>query len=144
MSETPRLPSIGEFVRSLGRLVAVEDVVVPPPPPEPQRYVFEEVSARVEIFSLKGVEIGTRSTFNEFYGAGTAVTNAIEAQAAALAEELGPGVVVVVRRIVAKRAYVVARPIEKGFYHPDTCRFNDDKRWYRADETSEIVWRSAP
>ena len=49
MSEAkPRLPEIGEYVRGQGTLVAVQDIV-PPPPPADRDYIFEEITARVEL-----------------------------------------------------------------------------------------------
>ena len=143
MSEAPRLPNIGEYVRNLGRLVAVVEDVPPPSPPPTKRYVFEVVSARVEILSMSGVKIDTRESLNDFFGEGSAVTAAIKC-AREHTEKLAAGfVVVVVRRIVERQAM---RPTPREHeYHPychEIRQFDHVVGHYDTNETSEIVWRS--
>ena len=48
-NDNPRIPKIGEYVRSIGTLVAIEDVT-PPPPPKQLDYIFEDVDAVVELW----------------------------------------------------------------------------------------------
>lgn len=84
-SEGPRLPRIGEYVRTIGKLIAVENVT--PPVVEVIDYIFERIEARVEC-RVNGNTFKHYGTFNEFYGPGTAVSAAIE-EAKMLAKKHG-------------------------------------------------------
>src|SRR5437870_4946695 len=99
----PRLPNIGEHVRSVGTLVSIEDVT--PVPVKTLDYIFQLVTARVES-RLNGQVISPHVTFNEFYGEGTAVKAAI-GEAKKLAESYGPSnvqfVVVKITEHIRKR-----------------------------------------
>jgi len=137
ITNEPRTPEVGDYVRSIGRLLRVEDVTPTPPPPV-KVYVFEDVTARVEILSASGVLIDERSTYTEFYGEGEAVASAIE-NAKRIAEELGPGVVVAVRRIVNE-----CRAKRIPGWHPSAYdgKFIAMEPFASEPQGDEIVWRS--
>jgi hypothetical protein len=76
MEKILKIPAIGEFVRHAGKLIKVE-VILPPPPKPYTEYVFEEISARVEL-RLGDEVIDKIGTLNDFYGLNTSVETAIE------------------------------------------------------------------
>lgn len=76
MEDKLKLPEIGEFVRNIGKLVKIEDIILPPPQPE-RDYIFEDIEAICEIF-YKGELIKRLCTYNDFYGFGTSVETAIK------------------------------------------------------------------
>lgn len=76
MEKELKLPMVGEFVRHVGKLIKVEDVILPPPQPE-RDYIFEEIEAVCELV-YKGETIKSLGTYNDFYGIGTSVQNAIK------------------------------------------------------------------
>ena len=136
MSE-PRAPVVGDYVRNLGRVLRVEEIPPPPQPPPKTVYVVEQVLAQIEIHSASGVLIDKRSAYSDFYGEGTAVPEAA-AQAAILADGLGAGVVVIVRRIVTEEHAIAGRG--KNYYAPEFIALDHNKE---GDQISdEIVWRS--
>jgi len=71
-----KIPQIGEYLRNIGKLVAIEEVV-PPPPKIETDYIFEEVEARCEL-KLNGEVLKHISTLNDFYGLETSVETAIK------------------------------------------------------------------
>lgn len=71
-----RTPKIGEFVRHLGKLVAIEKVS-PPPPKIETDFIFEEVEARCEL-RLDGEVLKHLGTLSDFYGLETSVETAIK------------------------------------------------------------------
>ena len=72
-----KIPKVGEYVRHIGKLIAV-NVVPPPPPTEPEReYIFEEIEARCEL-RLNGEVIKGLATLSDFYGLETSVSEAIK------------------------------------------------------------------
>jgi hypothetical protein len=108
MSEQPRLPKVGEFVRACGRLVEIQDVTPKPPAPTLD-YIFEYTNARVE-GRINGKVIKTFSTFNDLYGEGTCVKYAIE-EAQSQAKWYGPSDMVFV--VVKITSRVRKRPIDR-------------------------------
>jgi hypothetical protein len=72
----PRLPEIGEYVRGQGTLVAVQEIV-PQLLPVDKYYIFEEISARVEL-RLGAEVIKHVVTLWDFYGKGKSIEGAIE------------------------------------------------------------------
>ena len=133
-----KLPKVGDYVRMKGRLVSIDQPPAPPPPPPV--YVFEDVSASIEIHSLTGVKIDDRETFNEFHGEGTCVATATK-EAEALAEGLGPGVVVVVRRVVE---HTEMKPLNRENFYDKEYRDFEPVSTYGSYKTvsDKIVWRS--
>jgi hypothetical protein len=76
MDKEPRIPKVGEFVRSIGTLVKI-DKVQPPPPKLIDEYIFEQIEARIEV-RFNGEKLKDLSTFSDFYGVGTSVDSAIK------------------------------------------------------------------
>lgn len=101
MTEKPeaRVPEIGDYVRTKGRLVKIEDVT-PPPPAQVLDYIFEAVTAKVRAFANNN-EIAGFSEFNDFYGENSCVDHAI-AEARKVAETYGPAIDVRVYKIVSQ------------------------------------------
>lgn len=68
----PRLPVVGDIVRSKGRLI---EVVTPPPIQPPNEYIFEDVSYEIVIMN-GGHLIDTESTLANLYS--DSITRAVE------------------------------------------------------------------
>ena len=109
--QEPRFPDIGEWVRSQGRLVEIQDVT--PPVVTVTDYIFEIIEASV-VCRLNGKLVKGFSTFNEFYGEGSAVEAAI-AEAKIQAVWHGPSNMefVVIKKTMRRRKRPVGR---KNFY----------------------------
>lgn len=135
-----RIPEVGERLRLTGTLVDIQDVT-PPPPAKQLDYVFEEVTARVEL-AANGHVIDERGTFNDF--GGCAERTAI-AEAEKLAKQFGPGVEVRVVRIVERYR---ARPNDYDYedlYNRGFPKFERLQHGYHAgmpEPTETIVWSS--
>lgn len=136
-----RVPEVGEYVRMIGTLVAVEEVV-PPPPPKEVDYIFEDSEARVEVLA-NGHKIDDGPTINDFYGKGTSVETAIE-EAEKLSKKYGPGVEV---RVVKVTAQVRMRKDRgENFYAPQFAAFKSKSHGATHDlpePSEEVVWSSA-
>ena len=76
ITEELKIPEVGEYVRNMGRLIKIEDIV-PPPPPIDKDYIFEDIEAKCELI-YKGTFIKSLGIFNDFYGIGTSVETAIK------------------------------------------------------------------
>ena len=139
-----RLPEIGEYIRGHGTLVAVQDIV-PPPPPVEREYVFEEITARVELRLGNEVLSDLCGTW-DFYGKGTSVKTAIEeAQKYAAERKIGPksDLEVVVVKVIEQ---IRKQPIkgEENFYDNSFWSFKRLDR-YKFDlpgPVESIVWSS--
>lgn len=142
----PRLPVVGEFVRTVGTLVRIEVVTPPPPPPETD-YIFEKIEARCELRLRDGTELKKLQTLNDFYGLETSVETAIEEmEAYAQKHNIGPDsdIEVVVVKVTSQCR---AQPIydQKNFYDKEFMDFNalplGSKRGV-AEPVEEVVWSS--
>jgi len=76
MNKELTIPQVGEFVRHIGKLVAIE-AIQPPPPKLEEDYIFEELEARCEL-RLNGEVIKHLGTLNDFYGLESCVDSAIK------------------------------------------------------------------
>lgn len=74
--EIPREPAINEYVRGQGTLVAVEDRT-PPPPIRTKDWIFEEITARVELRFGDEVLTSMGTTW-DFHGKESSVASAIK------------------------------------------------------------------
>lgn len=147
---TPRLPEVGEFVRGVGTLAEV--VTIPPPtqPPPTTVYVFEALNAQCRVL-LNGKVFKTGSTYNDFYGLGSCVKEAIkDAKAFVRCEKIkktGPIEVVVVK--------ITSRAARLRNVRPDYCVNFYDKTFVAFEnssdghdlpsdyeDTEEVVWSS--
>jgi hypothetical protein len=141
-SEKPRLPVIGEFVRGVGTLHAIEQ---PPPSHPPLEYIFAEISARKEM-RRRGHLIRKLDTLNDFYGRGTSVEMAIqEMKKLAELEEITAD---------SEVELVVVRVVSYFRAHPDSSKNVYDKRfvnmetlphgsqWNVPDDEEAEVWSS--
>lgn len=145
---TPRLPAIGEYVRGQGVLVAVETIPPPPQPPPATDYIFEEVFAYCAL-QHQGEAIKNLQSFNEFYGQGTAVSEAIkEMKEYAQRKGLGPDSdleVVVIEEKIRYRRRPTQGP-EQNFYDPAFCKFETLESWRGRQDLPEpvkrVVWSS--
>lgn len=78
MNETekrPREPKIGEFVRGVGKLIAIQDRTPPPPPVPVKDHIFEEITARTELW-LGDELLKEMGTLWDFHGLETSVKTA--------------------------------------------------------------------
>jgi len=139
-----RLPEIGEYVRGQGTLVAVQDIVLPPPPVD-KDYIFEEITAKVEL--LLGSEVLNEvCTLWDAYGKETSVKAAIaEAKRYASERKIGPGSdleVVVIKRVEQVRK----RPNrEENFYDKTFSSFKSLEFGRLAnlpDRVETVAWSS--
>lgn len=142
---SPRLPEIGEFVRSSGKLVAIEEIPPPPQPPPVLDYIFEQVSGRAEL-RLHGERLQKGETFSDFYGLESSVESAKEqAQAYAKRHGISPGsdLEVVAVRVVS---YYRARPTPReNFYAREFVNFEYLSSGAERDvppEVETVVWSS--
>jgi hypothetical protein len=140
MTRNPRLPEVGEYVRTHGRLVQIEDVT---PPVEPQiDYIFEHMEARVEA-RVNGVRLKEFGTFNDFYGEGTSINHAIEEAKEQMASLGKCDVEFVVVKIIA---WTRLRPEPGGnFYESEFRKFRPLSSGWRAnlpEPIEEVVWSS--
>jgi len=124
-------------------------VVVPPPPPPPPTtvYIFEEITARVEI-RVKGKFLKSESTFNDFYGVETCIEMAIdEAEKYVERNGIGPrsDIEVVVVKSVRRSPRIVDALDKENFYDKTFIGFRrQETEKYRdpTPGTSEDVWSS--
>lgn len=77
MKDQPRIPTVGEYVRQVGTLIEIQEIVPDPAPPPPVDYIFEETYARIKLM-LGGETIKDIEELNEFYGKGTATREALK------------------------------------------------------------------
>lgn len=140
-SNAPRIPSKGDYVRTYGTLVGIEDVT--------QKeivldYIFEETEARLE-GRINGRVVKTYSTFSNFYGQDTCVPEAIKeakTQEAWLGESDMEFVVVKVTRQTRMRP---SREAKENFYAREFREMRPREhgcRWNLPDEVEEDVWSS--
>lgn len=138
----PRLPTEGEYVRTYGKLVAIEDVT---PKEVILDYIFEESEARVDAF-INGKLVRSYGVFNNFYGENTCVEHAVT-HAKELLERYGESnlefIVIKFTRQVRMRPESSERAnfYEKEFRAMRTLECGS--RWNLPDEKEEVVWRSS-
>ena len=70
--ENKKVNYVGDFIRNIGKLIAVQDVT-PEAPPDRFDYIFEETTARIEAH-INNVLVKEFATYNDFYGDGTCVS----------------------------------------------------------------------
>lgn len=140
-SKPMRLPELGETIRTVGKLVEIEDVT---PSERVLDYIFETTEARVEA-RVRGEVIRVFSTFNDFYGEGTSITGAIQ-EAKKLAERYdAEGLEMVVVKITSR---IRMRPDHqaKEHYYAKGLRamkpLASGARYRLPDDTEEVVWSS--
>lgn len=114
MSE-PRLPKVGEYIRSVGVLVAIEEI--PPKPVPPQiDYIFEQTEARCEM-RFKGKGVNVIQTLWDHAGQGSAVKTAIEdMKSYAKREEIDPSSDIEVVVVEVKTQYRFKPKDRECFY----------------------------
>lgn len=134
----PRIPDTDEYVRTLGRLVEIEDVT--PVQRTVLDYVFEETSARID-GRINGKTVKTYGEFNDFYGEGTCIDNAKQ-EAKVQAEWLGPcNMVFVVVKITARERMRPTR--NQNLYAPAFVNFQALDYGCKAnlpEDKEEDVW----
>jgi hypothetical protein len=140
-SNAPRLPAEGDYVRTYGKLLKIEDVT---PKEIVLDYIFEEEEARLE-GRINGKTVKVYTTFNNFYGPDTCVESAIKEakqQEAWLGESNLEFVVVKVVRQVRKRPSLGEREnfYDREFRAMETL--NHGCRWDLPDEVETVVWSS--
>lgn len=134
---TPRLPDIGDWVRTQGKLVAIEDVT-PKAPPQEIDYVFEDYEAEIHLLS-NGHEISRGPTINSFYGEDTCVELAI-ADAKELLVKYGDHLEAVIEKVTTQTRM---RPIDRR--NPHDKQFFDfaRKETYSHSVTTRVkIWSS--
>ena len=143
--QTPRLPAVGEYVRMVGRLVAVVDSE--PQPPPPKNWVFEGVDARVEL-RRRGRVLETCCTFNDFYfGEFGAVRSALEDVRGICTregiDEHSEVEVVVVKVTTQENKRFVEHDALPWSYDRQFRRFESANDWRGLSEPVEVdVWNS--
>ena len=88
-----RIPTVGEYVRGLGRLIRIDKVPLPnPPPPPDSEYVFEEITACKQLrLCATGEVLKEWDQYWDFEGLEDSVKTAVEeAKAFAAKRGLGP------------------------------------------------------
>lgn len=135
-----KIPEIGDYVRTVGTLVEIQDVT-PPPPNKVIDYIFEDVTAHIAGF-INGKKIQDFETFNDFYGKGTAVEHAI-IEAKKIARKFGKELEVRVIKITSRTRKRPNR--EEGFYDKQFVGFKSldlGCRYEMPEDIEEVVWTS--
>jgi hypothetical protein len=107
---TPRLPAVGEYVRGVGTLHAVEQPPAPPPPPPV--YIFQQTTATAEL-RRNGELLKELQTLTDWYGLETSVATCIDEMRSYCARQRITStseLEVVVVRVVS---YYRARPVHQ-------------------------------
>jgi len=140
----PRIPSVGEKIRMVGKLVRID---TPEPVQPPDEYVFEDVDARVEL-RFDGQVLNDCGTFNDFYGC-SVETGIVEARKTAESRGLTSSSeieVVVVVKITNQRRRHLSKDKEPWSYDREFRRFRDLDGYpghYGLEPTrEEDVWSS--
>lgn len=141
--EPPRLPEIGEYVRMKGKLLRIEVIPPPPAPPPEVDYIFERTDARIEL-RVKGKVVTSFDTYNEFYGEGTAVREAVKDAKGMMSEYEGTGCELVVVKITEQRR---KRPGRDSCVYTGHKFFSFDSLACGStrglpDNREEVVWSS--
>lgn len=141
----PRLPTVGEFVRTHGTLIAVEVIPPPPQPPPTTDYIFEEISAHWEL-RLHGKALRRGETHNDFYGLGTSVVSIVaSAQKYAADNEISPASdleVVAIKEVSYHRRRATK---DEAFYDRQFVEFKPLERgseWNVPETIETVVWSS--
>ncbi len=71
-----RYPEVGQFIKHIGKLIKVE-IINPPPPPSYEEFIFEEITAKIEVNRF-GKIIDKVASFTDWYGLEDSVESAIE------------------------------------------------------------------
>ncbi len=77
INPTPRDPEQGEYVRGHGRLLNTEVTEPPPQPPPKTYYIFESITAHVEV-RMNNETIRKGSSYWDFQSEGSSIQSAIE------------------------------------------------------------------
>ena len=147
MTEKPRLPVVGEFVRSVGRLVGIQTIDPPPQPPPQKDYIFEDVSARCEM-RLNGERINLINTLNDFFGVDSGIKSAINEMVEYCEDKkIGPesDIEVVVVKVVCRYRARPCADVLKIFNNKNYRNFNFLKAgacWDLPEDVETIVWSS--
>lgn len=143
MNQQTRCPNIGEYVGGAGTLVEIQNTQPPPPPPESD-FIFEEVTARVEMWRDK-CRISTFSTYWDAYGPDSAVNYAItEAQSVASNQGITADSEVELRVIkIVSRTRKRVMPNFTNYYSRHFPKFEAKSigsKWEMPDDVETIVW----
>lgn len=140
-----RLPEIGEYIRGQGTLVAIQEII-PPPPPVDRHYIFEEITARIELRLGTEVLNGIGRLW-DFYGKESSIDGAIEdAQKYASERKIGPASeleVVVIKIVEQVRKHL--KEHEENFYDRTFVSFEPLKFGCKVnlpDPVETVVWSS--
>lgn len=143
----PRLPIVGDIVRSKGRLV---EIVTPPPIQPPQEYIFEDVSYEIVIMNGESM-IARGPKFNNLYS-DSSESALGEAQRAAKDKKWNipqSGMRVEVIEIIERTCYVVnqtyLRSYESGeFYDREIMpmAYHKNRSCGLGEPTRRVIWSS--
>lgn len=127
--DKPIIPPMNEWVRGCGKLVAIENVT--PPVIEIIDYIFEAVTARVEV-RVNGRVIQKFSTFNDFGGEETSIQLAID-EAKLQAERHGKSDLMFFVVKITSQIRMRPTPDENTHnpYSPRYCHMAPLERWWQ-------------
>lgn len=143
MTDTPRMPKIGDYIRLRGELVEIQDVTPPPPPVPLLDYIFEDTSATVRAMA-NGMIVAQHSTFNNWSGRDTCVEAATQyARSLRRRTYKGTNIEVVVVKITTRYRL---RPQRGDYlYDKEFVRFeylDSGSSWGMPEDVEEVVWSS--
>ncbi len=121
-----RYPEVGQFIKHIGKLIKV-DVINPPPPPSYEEFIFEEISAKIEVKRF-GKLIEGLGEYSDWYGLEDSVKSAIEeAKEYCVENQIGKDseLEVVVTRVAT---YVRKSPTNKAEFWSREG-YDDNKGW---------------
>jgi len=144
IKEELKIPKVGEYVRNMGRLIKIEDIV-PPPPPIDKDYIFEDIEAKCELI-YKGTFIKSLGTSSDFYGIGTSVETAIkEMKEYAIEMQITQDSDLEVR-ITKVVSQVRRQPIDRENFYAKGYKDFETKKWGSKlnlpEPVETIVWSS--
>lgn len=138
---SPRIPTVGEYVRMFGTLVEVQDVT--PPVVPTKDYIFEDTSARLEA-RINGKVVKEYGTYNNFYGKDRCVEAAID-EARKQQDWLGESNLEFVVVKVTERCRM--RPTNSEHFYAREFRefkaLDHGCKWDLPEETEDDVWSSS-
>lgn len=140
----PRDPYMNEYIRGLGTLVAIDSPVPPPPPPPPSQYIFQSVTAHVQVRLRSGTVLTRLRTYWDYSGHLSSVDDAIQ-HAKQYADENGITATSDVEVYVQKNTTCERRTRDPSTnkYSKETYDFIALPHGSRADvpaDIEEVVW----
>lgn len=134
-----KTPEVGQYLRHAGRVLEINDVT-PPPPKKDIEYIVEDTSAKLDLM-INGNPIKCYGVFNNHYGEGTCVDEAIK-EAKDILRSLGnTDAEMVVTKITDIRKMKIFDYVNDDLYNRGFLKLMP-KDSFMVSSTEELVWSS--